>query len=170
MDFNNLYRSYQIQAAESVLDGNESYFYRKICRWYSAKFHTPLITVETLPIDHILTNYYESTMEVIPYNDLFDLVIEDFLPEIQKENEESLEEFMKEMEEEQAEQLAKKAGIKPKISDKPDKPLKSGKTPKTITKLSNTLEKPQSLNHVDQSGEVEDLTPNIFTKFDDTEA
>jgi hypothetical protein len=142
MDFNNLYRSYQIQAAEVVLTPDEAYMYRKMCRWYSEKFHTPLLTVESLPIDHILTTYYESTMEQIPYNDLYDLIIEDFLPEIQEVKDKEDEEFAKALEEEQAQQLAAKA-------------LKSGKTNKKTVQKKETIEN------------LPDSTPDINIKFDD---
>lgn len=156
MDYSNLYRSYQIQAAEVVLDPNEQYYYRKICRWYSKTFHTPLNQVELLPMDHVLTNYYESTMESIPYNELYDIVIDDFLPEIQKENEDDLNEFIKILEEEQREKQKLKS-------------LKSGSITENNKKTNKASKKQQSLNHNDQSGTVSDLTPDINITFDDEE-
>ena len=156
MDYNNLYRSYQIKAAEDVLDPDEQAFFRKICRWYSKSFHTPLHLVESLPIDHILTNYYESTMEAIPYNDLYDIVIEDFLPEIQEENETNLQEFIEELEAEQAEQQQRKA-------------LKTQPAPISKPKATKKRNKPESLQDSDQSGAIEDSTPNINITFPDDE-
>ena len=138
MDFSNLYRSYQIKAVESVLDPDEAYFYRKVCRWYSTKFHTPLLTVESLPLDQILTNYYESTMESISYNDLYDIAIEDFLPEIQEENDKETEALMADLEKEQAEQLAKKEAKIPK-SHKQPKPTEDS-TPDVNIKFDDDME------------------------------
>lgn len=145
MDYNNIYRSYQIQAAEAVLDPDEQAFYRKICRWYSKNFFTPLHIVEALPTDQILTNYYEASMEQIPYNDLYDIVMEDFLPELVQENEDNLEEFMQDLELEQAETL-------------------KAKSPKSHTTI-KTPNKAESLTSVDQSGQ----SPNINITFPDEE-
>lgn len=115
----NIYRTYQIQASESILDPDEQSYYRKICRWYSSKFHTPLFQVLSLPVDHVLTNYYESTMEEIPYNDLIDITIQDFIPELVKEQDDTNEEYAKALEEEQALSLANKGSYKLKLPSKP---------------------------------------------------
>jgi len=50
----------QILALSSVEDPDWDYEYRKICRWYSATFSTPLERVETeLSVLHVLRHYYE---------------------------------------------------------------------------------------------------------------
>ena len=53
----------QILALASIEDPDWKAQYRKICRWYSKEFCTPLQTVE-LDLDHIhvLTHYYESSL------------------------------------------------------------------------------------------------------------
>ena len=54
----------RVALAEVVGDGYTlAYFYRKICRWYSREFSTPLHEVEKLPITDVLTHYYESHYE-----------------------------------------------------------------------------------------------------------
>lgn len=116
-DFN-LYRAYQLEAAEKILEPDESAYFRKICRWYSKNFHTPLFQVYKLPIDHVLTNYYESTMEDIPYNDLIDLTVQDFLPELAEQEEDGNDAYAKALEEEQQLTLDKKNPKIAKIANK----------------------------------------------------
>jgi hypothetical protein len=53
----------RVNAMHSVLHGGSDYSMRHVMRWYSKTFHTPLNVVETLPVDHILTHYYEETYE-----------------------------------------------------------------------------------------------------------
>jgi len=104
-----LYKSIQIKAIESVLDSDDAYSYRKICRWYSKTFHTPLQDVYKLDFEHVLSNYYESTFEEIPYNDLYDIAIEDFIPELAEQNNEDAEQYAKDLEAEQIRTLERKA-------------------------------------------------------------
>lgn len=118
-DFTNLYRGYQIQAAESVLDPNEVYYYRKICRWYSETFHTPLHEVHKLPADTVLTNYYESIMEKIPHNDLYDQVKVDFLPDLVAKDEEDNEAYAQALEAEQQLTMARNIAKKLKNQQNP---------------------------------------------------
>jgi hypothetical protein len=40
-----------------------AYWLRHIFRWYSKTFSTPLHVVESLPLDHVLTAYYEERYE-----------------------------------------------------------------------------------------------------------
>jgi len=104
-----LYKSIQIKAIESVLDPDDQYSFRRICRWYSKTFHTPLQDVYNLDFEHVLSNYYESTFEEIPYNDLYDIAIEDFIPELAEQNNEDAEQYAKDLEAEQIRTLERKA-------------------------------------------------------------
>ena len=104
-----LYKSIQIKAIEAVLDPDDTYSYRRICRWYSKTFHTPLQDVYQLDFEHVLSNYYESTFEEIPYNELYDIAIEDFIPELAEKNDEDADQYAKELEAEQLRTLERKA-------------------------------------------------------------
>ena len=84
----------QIEALNAVLLKTDLGFYRKVARWYSATFHTPLHTLKNLSWDELLLNYYESHYEQMPYNDLIRLA-KDTLPELAKEEEEANDEFIK---------------------------------------------------------------------------
>lgn len=118
----NIYKAYQLNAAESILDPDELAHYRRICRWYSKTFHTALHIVFTLPFDTVLTNYYEQTMEDMPFNALFDQVIEDFLPELQEERTKEDQDYAKALEDEQAMTLARAEAKRLKAHINPIKP------------------------------------------------
>lgn len=61
------FRSLQILALEAVEFQDAEAFYRKICRWYSKTFFTPLDSVEDLPMDKVLLTYYEEKFDEL-YN------------------------------------------------------------------------------------------------------
>ena len=72
---NDIYRAEQLKALQAVLIGSEAYFYRRVCRWYSNEFHTPLKDVEILPYEHILQHYYENKLEAMGRNQIIDIAI-----------------------------------------------------------------------------------------------
>lgn len=106
MDYN-IYKHFKLQALDAVLDPDDSYLYRKICRWYSTNFATPLHVVYELPLQLVLTNYFEASCEKIPHNDLINVALEDFYPERVQAQEQVEEDFVKALEAEQALQLAR---------------------------------------------------------------
>ena len=53
----------KILAMYSVLEEPAEYNIRYIFRWFSREFSTPLHVVETLPLEDVLTNYYECLYE-----------------------------------------------------------------------------------------------------------
>lgn len=53
----------KILALRSVIRPDEEYLCRKIIRWYSKTFHTPIIEVQKIPILDILQHYYEEQFE-----------------------------------------------------------------------------------------------------------
>jgi hypothetical protein len=61
-----LYDSVQVTALAAVVKGTDpNYVLRRIFRWYSEKFHTPLHRVEDLPVHDVLQNYYEAQYEAM---------------------------------------------------------------------------------------------------------
>jgi hypothetical protein len=59
----NHYDSLQLLAVRAVMKPDGEYRLRKIFRWYSTTFHTPLHLVDDLPLEDVLTAYYEQTCE-----------------------------------------------------------------------------------------------------------
>lgn len=92
----NIYELSQIQAAHDVLNKTDLYFHRKVCRWYSHQFHTPLHSViNSLEVEwsEILTHYYEYHYDKMEHNELLK-VAKQFLPDIVKEEEQSEDDFI----------------------------------------------------------------------------
>ena len=56
------FKALRVNAAMAVMRPDRAAFLRHVFRYYSSKFHTPLWQVEELPLDHVLTAYWEQTM------------------------------------------------------------------------------------------------------------
>lgn len=105
-----IYEALQVEAISDILAQNDLFFHRKVCRWYSKTFHTPLhqvINGEVMLWDEILLHYYESQMEEVSYNDLFDLAVNEYVPELAEVLEEENQEFADSLLEEQKRTIAK---------------------------------------------------------------
>lgn len=76
------YIDHQIQAIYSALVGDETTFYRQVCRYFSKTFSVPLPEVEKMPFDYVLRHYYEDKFESIPRNSLIDTAVELCAPEL----------------------------------------------------------------------------------------
>lgn len=55
----------QAQAISDKLTPNEISIWRKLCRSYSKKFHTPLYLVEKMDVEHVILNVYEDQLDTI---------------------------------------------------------------------------------------------------------
>lgn len=94
-----IYQALKTEAFYNYFNKNDEYFYRKICRWFSKEFSTPLMQVYEIPWEEVLLNYYEHSLDNLPYNHVYDMAIETYSPEtLQKEDEEN-EEFRRLIEE-----------------------------------------------------------------------
>jgi primosomal protein N' len=51
------------QALLDVMEEDFLYHYRRICRWYSQRFYTPLPQVETMHEDEVLRAFFETRFE-----------------------------------------------------------------------------------------------------------
>jgi hypothetical protein len=104
----NYYSFLQLKAIDSIFNPTDSYQQRRICRWYSKEFSTPLHIVLAMPFTQVLTHYYEDTFSQMDRNDLIDMTIEDHLPEIEAEYDDELREWTESLVEEQNRTLAVK--------------------------------------------------------------
>jgi hypothetical protein len=66
----------RIQALLDVMEGDFLYHYRRICRWYSTTFHTPLAEVDSLPMEYVLQQFFEHTFEGMSKPDRKKLALE----------------------------------------------------------------------------------------------
>lgn len=121
-----LFEAIRVNAMGAVVNGGGDYTVRHILRWYSKTFHTPLHVVEELPLDHVLTHYYEETYEAMekPERDgeieKLSMTAEEYEAK-QRAAQEEEEAYVRMAEEEAAAQQAK---AKPKMEDVvvPNKP------------------------------------------------
>ena len=86
------YKHLRTIALKSVIEPDEPYLIRKIVRWYSKTFSTPISMVEEIPIEHILTAYYESEFEGKKEEELEQIVRDMFTEEVNTRKEEMEEE------------------------------------------------------------------------------
>jgi hypothetical protein len=53
------YRAIRLRALGAVVKPNKDYIIRKVLRWYSKTFFTPLAQVEDLPLEDVFQAFYE---------------------------------------------------------------------------------------------------------------
>lgn len=106
----------EILALKSVALKDAEYFQRRVCRYYSEKFHTPLLEVYELPWPFVFTNYLEHVIESNNgKKEIYDLAVDIFYPEIAKNEEEELQDWIKKIE---AEEEAKRQAHKKKVEER----------------------------------------------------
>lgn len=95
-------------ALKSVALKDPEYLYRKVCRYYSLNFHTPLAEVHTLPWPFVFTNYLEHIIETNnSKEDIYNLAIDICYPEKRVTEEDELNKRIKEIEAEEEEKRQK---------------------------------------------------------------
>ena len=117
------YKHLRIIALNSVISPDEPYLIRKIVRWYSKTFSTPISVVEEIPLEHILTAYYESEFEDKKEEELEQIIQDMFADDVDNRKEEMAEEkravedyeFLKALKEEQ--RLNPKKDLKGSLND-----------------------------------------------------
>lgn len=70
------YEAIRARALFNVLKPNQDYYVRRIFRWYSKTFHTPLEEAFNMPIEIILSHYFEEYFEGLEQEDLDDQLVE----------------------------------------------------------------------------------------------
>lgn len=65
----NYYMALRLRAMRAVLTPDEDAHLRRIFRWYSQTFHTPLHQVEELPVVDVLQAFYEDKYETMAEED-----------------------------------------------------------------------------------------------------
>lgn len=113
MDWNPL-RAQQVLAMHRVLKPDAEYLLRRIYRYYSQHFHTPLHVVEELPLDDVLCHYYEHLYENMEsgsreiLREKLALTMEELLAlaKSKQEDEEDDSEWLREIEEQEKRRIA----------------------------------------------------------------
>jgi hypothetical protein len=99
----------EVLAIKSIYLKDPEYFYRRVCRYYSEKFHTPLMEVYDMPWFFVLTNYLEHILESNnTKEEVYNLALETCYPEKVVEEEEEIQDWIKKIEEEEAKKMQAK--------------------------------------------------------------
>ena len=69
-------KSAQYAALRAVIDPDTYAHYRKICRWFSRTFATPLMQVYDLPSDFVMQHYLEEQYEALTHDERRNMLIE----------------------------------------------------------------------------------------------
>ena len=89
----------ELLAVKSVALKDPEYFQRRICRYYSEKFHTPLMEVYKLPWAFVFNNYIEHLIENNNNKeDIYNLAIDICYPEKREQEEQEIEDWIKDIE------------------------------------------------------------------------
>lgn len=78
----------QLKALESVLTKTHEFFERKVRRWFSKQFSTPYMDTFNIPWEELLLHYYEASIENMPFNEVYDLAVSEYLPDFVQAQEE----------------------------------------------------------------------------------
>lgn len=116
----NYYEYLRLKAAGNIITSDQEYIIRKIFRWYSKEYSTPLHLLEngTVSWDNVILHYFEHTLsENYSHNDLLDLLKNEMLPELAQKHEQELDEYAKSLEKEQEETLKKRQSIQNKAKN-----------------------------------------------------
>lgn len=96
-------------AIKSIVMKDPDYFTRRVCRYYSEKFHTPLVEVIALPWGFVFNNYIEHVIESNnSRDDIVKLAIDICCPELAVSEEEELQQWIKKIEDREQEKKADK--------------------------------------------------------------
>lgn len=153
----------QLLAIEGILENSLDAFERKVRRWFSKEHSTPYTETFKIPWDELLLHYYESSLANKSYNEVYDLAVEEFLPEFVKEAEDDDQAFAESLLEEQEATLkAKKAKAK-KIKD-----LQAA-TQQMASSASKIVEKAQSIKKALDKKDDKPVPKTMSLKFDDPE-
>jgi len=96
----------RLAALRAVIDPDTYADYRKICRWFSRTFNTPLLEVYDLSSDFVLQHYLEDQYEALEHDERRAMLIE-----LTETPEERIERLRKESEEEHLSYTESKATL-----------------------------------------------------------
>ena len=129
----NVYDFLQLEAVAGGLVKSDIAFFRKVCRWYSSTFHTPLHQVMECKVvqwDDILLHYYEDQMEDLPFNNLYDIACQEYIPELAAEIDKENEDYALSLVEEQQRTVKKREARLAKKKQAAAPPVNKTEAPK----------------------------------------
>ena len=163
------FEAIKIKALYSVLKPDSGYYIRKLSRWYSRTYHTPLSDVYDLPIEYLLQNFYEETFEGLDEDELNEELREVVETPEQKKERVTAEELER-LSEFQLLKMGQETNTKniPKTLNLKDK-LMGGKLTTAVSKLNETLKNVSDTLKEDMLNDPPELPPEIDIKFENNE-
>lgn len=155
------YEAIKAKALRSVLKPDTDYYLRRVYRWYSKTFHTPLETAFDLPVEFVLREYFEEYFENLEEEEL------DFqLEEVTETDEQRKQRLSAEDADKKAEQelleMARNQNANKKIPG-------PSKLPEQITKLGEVIKEVAENIKEEMKSDPSTLPPEIDMKFESDE-
>lgn len=154
-----VYEAIRIKALRDVVKKDDMAAMRRVFRWYSHEYHTPLHIVEDLPIEHVLLTYWENHYEDLDDSQLEKEVAEAVKTEEEKRREE-LEYDARLADTVEFNQHVSK-NLPSKIADIKTEPPKGPMVPDLQTQQPLQIEQEKVL-----LSEIKELPPDIHMKFE----
>jgi hypothetical protein len=129
-----LFQQVRILALRNVRKGTIDYHIRRIFRWYSKTFNTPIAAVEELPFEDVLLAYYEDHFENLSESRITEEVEETLLTDKQRREREIEEEVSKGISDDEFLEQAKLAEIERRKKAE-ERKAQEGKAEQIIEKL-----------------------------------
>lgn len=110
---------FEVLALSSIALKNPEYFQRKVCRYYSEHFHTPLLEVYNIPWPFVFSNYLEHVVESNHGQEgIFNLAVDICHPDYRENEEQEIQDVIKRIERQEEERRAKElAKLNPPIEE-----------------------------------------------------
>jgi hypothetical protein len=138
-----------------------SHLYRKICRSYSATFHTPLHLVYSLPPSQVIRDHYEHFLDQIKDEEVLDsLIFRALNPNTDEDEEEEIQDFISMIEQEEEEKQKAKTLKEQESLDQ----MPSNGT------VSKSYDLPEEQELAKESGKIDPLAEILGFGSDDTES
>jgi len=153
------YEAIKAKALRSVLKPDTDYYLRRVYRWYSKTFHTPLETTFDLPVEFVLREYFEEYFENLEEEDL------DFQLEEMTETDEQRKQRLSN---EEADKKAEQDLLE--MSRKQNKKVPGpSKLPEQISKLGQVIKEVAENIKEEMKSDPAMLPPEIDMKFESDE-
>lgn len=163
------YDAIKTKALFSVLKPDTEYFLRRIYRWYSKTFHTPLQEVFDIPVEFILKEYFEEYFENMEEDDRDEQLV--LLTESEEARKRRLEsqDYEDAGEHELMEMSRKQNEEKLKEKTKQINKLAHPKLPAQLDKLTGDIKRMAEQIKEEMQTDPPELPPEIDMKFEDDE-
>lgn len=120
----NIYKYLQFSSIEGKLRKTDVAFERKVRRWYAKELGQSVSDTYRLSWVEIISHYYDNQIEEIPFNVIYNMAIDEYVPELAEEQEALDQAYADSLVEEQQETLRKKAEKKKREESSLDTPIK----------------------------------------------